>query len=69
MSFLIDIILMITLELCSWRVALCLLMAIALVFGLLIVYPENDGFLPFTAYAGIVLIGIGGVWQYVSERG
>jgi hypothetical protein len=68
MSFLIDIIFMIAHELCSWRVALCLFIAIALVFGLFNAYPENNGFLPLTAYAGIAVISMGGVWQYVSGR-
>lgn len=59
---------MIAHELCSWRVGLCIFIAIALVFGLFIAYPENNGFLPYTAYAGIGVIAIGLLWQYVADR-
>ena len=68
MSFLIDIIYMITQELCSWRVGLCLLIAVAIVFGLFITFPEHNGFLPLSAYASIIVISIGFLWQYLADR-
>ena len=64
----IEIILMIAVELCSWRVWLCIGIAVGIVAGLYHLYPGQNGIWSVSYPAAIVVIAMGFWWQYRAER-
>jgi hypothetical protein len=68
MWWVIDIILMLAPDLCSWRVWLCIGIAVVIVAGLYHLYPEHDGFWSVSYPAAIIVIAMGFWWQYRADR-
>jgi len=64
----IDIILMIADEFCSWRVWLCIGIAVGIVAGLYYKYPEQDGIWSVSFPAAIIVTAMGFWWQYRADR-
>lgn len=60
----IGIILMLAVELCSWRVWLCIGLAAGMIIGLYQLYPEKDGLWPISYPVSLVVIALGFWWEY-----
>lgn len=52
----------------SWRLWLCLILAIAIIVGLYFKFPEQNGFWPLSGVVGLIIIGFGIVWQWRANR-
>jgi hypothetical protein len=66
--WIIDIILMLAVELCSWRVWLCMAAAAGIVVGLNALYPEKDGLWSLSYPAAIMVIAMGFWWEHRAHR-
>lgn len=55
-------------HLCSWRLWLCLILAIGLIVGLYFKFPEQNGFWPLSGVGGAVIIVFGIVWEWRASR-
>jgi predicted branched-subunit amino acid permease len=64
MWWIADIILMLAVELCSWRVWLCIGAAVGIVVGLHVLYPEKDGLWSVSYPAALVVIALGFRWEH-----
>ena len=64
----IELILLLAEELFSWRIFLCLLIAIGIVVGLYFKYPEQDGLWSVSYPAAFIIVALGVVWHIRSER-
>ena len=53
---------------CSWRLLICVILAIGIVAGAYYRFPENDGFLPLTSPVGVLIIAFGIWWQRRADR-
>lgn len=63
----IEIVLRLAGELGSWRILLCLAIALGIVGALYYRYPEQDGLWSVSVPAGLVVIGLGIWWERRSE--
>lgn len=63
-----ELIIDLAIELCSWRVWLCILLAIGIIVGLYFKYPEHDGLWSISYPAAIVITALGFWWQYRADR-
>jgi len=64
----IEIILMIAYELSSWRVWLCIVIAVGIVAGLYYKYPGQDVIWSVSFPAAIIVTAMGFWWQYRADR-
>ncbi len=64
----IEIIMMIAHEMCSWRVWLCIGIAVGIVVSLYFKYPEQDGIWSVSFPAALIVTTMGFLWQYRAER-
>ena len=64
----VDIILSIAADLCSWRVWLCIITAAALVGWLHYQYPEHDGFWSVSYPAAFLIVAFGFWWEHRVNR-
>jgi hypothetical protein len=53
---------------CSWRLWLCLILAIGLIVGLYFKFPEQSGFWPLSGFVGAIIIGFGIVSEWRANR-
>ncbi len=63
-----EIVLTIAAELFSWRVWLCIGIAMVIVAGLQYLYPEHDGFWSISYPAAALVIIAGFWWQHRADR-
>ena len=54
-------------EWCSWRILLCLVIALGIVGGLYYKYPKQDGHWSVSVPAALVVIGLGIWWEIRSD--
>ena len=53
---------------CSWRLWLCIILAIGIIAGVCYKFPEHNGFWPLTSPIGGIIIAFGVWWHWRSER-
>jgi hypothetical protein len=53
---------------CSWRLWLCLILAITLIVGFYLKFPEQNGYWPLSGVVGAIIIAFGIVWQWRADR-
>lgn len=46
---------------CSWRLSLCIILALGIIAGVYYKYPEHNGFWPLTSLIGLIIVAYG-VW-------
>jgi hypothetical protein len=52
----------------SWRLWLCIILAIGIVIGAFYKFPDHNGFWPLTSLIGTIVIAFGAWWHWRSER-
>lgn len=52
----------------SWRIWLCIILAIGLIAVAYHVFPEQNGFWPLTSPIALVIIALGCWWQVRADR-
>jgi hypothetical protein len=66
--WLLEIALEIAVAWCSWRVWLCILLALGIIGGAYYKFPEHNGFLTLTVPGAIVICAFGFWWQWRVDR-
>lgn len=54
-------------ELCSWRLWICILLAIGIVAGAYYQFPENQGYWHLTSPIALIVLAFGGWWEWRSS--
>ncbi len=68
MLTLLEVALNIAADFLSWRLSVCIILAIALIVGLFLKFPEQNGFWPYSGVAGAMIIVFGFVWEWRASR-
>jgi hypothetical protein len=68
MLMIFEIILSIASEMASWRVLLCIAVAVGIVVGLYYKLPEQDGIWSISCPAAVIVTGMGFWWQHRADR-
>jgi uncharacterized integral membrane protein len=68
MLLVFEVILTIAAEMASWRVLLCIVVAVGMVAGLYYKFPEQDGLWSISYPAAVIITAMGFWWQHRADR-